>query len=75
MGGNPAGYADDQAAKIQACQLAVSGISGFVGGVIDHQTAVNHILELRLQSGQSLIVLHLQSLNGGVHLTEAHITD
>ena len=75
VGGHPTCNADNQAVQIQTSQLCVSSVSGLVSGIVDDQATVDHVGDLSLQSGQRLIVLHLQSFNGGVDLTEANITD
>ena len=75
MSGDPACNADDQAIQIQTSELAVCCVSGLVSGVVDDQAAVNAVLEFGLQSSQRFIRLHLQTLDGGVDLTEANISN
>jgi hypothetical protein len=75
MGGHPTGNTDNQAAQVKTCNLCISGISSLVSGIVDDQTAINNALNLGLQSSKSLVVLHLQTLDGGIDLTEAYITD
>jgi hypothetical protein len=75
VGRNPTGHAHNQAAEVITGQLMIGSIGSFVGRVINNQAAVNHAAYLRLQSSQSLIVLHLQPLDGGIHLAEAHKTN
>ena len=75
VGGDPAGNADNQAVQIQAFQLGVGCIGSFVSGIVDDQAAVHNAVNLCLQSFQSLVMLHLQTLDGGVDLTETYITN
>ena len=57
MRGNPARHADHQAFHLRAPQLFYGGIRRGVGGVIDHNARVQHVVPPLFQGVQRLIMI------------------